>query len=319
MVQDSIIDSIIADRFHDFNDKIRQKTAKVSQDFIKRGLSNSTACTGSLISVHFDLFSEYIDNTCSFIRENKLILDWDYLEKCLYEKATHVHQRAVSVASQHLVNAGFVNLIKSIHNVIDGEKKKSITNLNNKINLLKTLRNYEANQASANEYDQILDIIRHAGATYEVTPATYKDLEEESLRDILLSHLNGRFQGKATGETFRKEGKTDIRIEYENRAAFVAECKIWHGDKKVLETVDQLLGYLTWRDEKTCIIIFNKEVAGFSSIQQKVPSIFESHPNYIRCTDSGKTGEWRYVFKSKDDADRQITVHVFLFNLYVSK
>lgn len=169
------------------------------------------------------------------------------------------------------------------------------------------------------DYEHILNIIRHEGATYEATPATYKDLGEESLRDILLAHLNGHFQGDATGETFRKEGKTDIRIEYENRAAFVAECKLWHGDKKVLETIDQLLGYLTWRDSKTCIIIFNKEVAGFSSIQQKVPSIIQSHSNYVRRADLGKTIEWRYVFKSKDDGDRQITIHIFLFNLYVSK
>ena len=36
-------------------------------------------------------------------------------------------------------------------------------------------------------------------------------------------------------DRFRKKGKTDIRIEFENRAAFVAECKLWKGEKKILE------------------------------------------------------------------------------------
>lgn len=71
------------------------------------------------------------------------------------------------------------------------------------------------------DYEHMLSVIRHEGATFEATPATYSVHDEEELRDIMLAHLNGHYKGGATGETFRKSGKTDIRIENENRAAFI--------------------------------------------------------------------------------------------------
>lgn len=172
---------------------------------------------------------------------------------------------------------------------------------------------------SDNAYQEILKIIRHEGATYESTPKTYAMHNEEELRDIMLAHLNGHFEGQATGETFRKNGKTDISIEFENRAAFVAECKVWHGEQKVLEAIDQLLSYLTWRDVKTALVIYNKEVAGFKSIQEKVPEILKTHLNFISIEILNSGGECRLQLRSEDDTERFIEVHVFIFNLYVKQ
>jgi hypothetical protein len=76
------------------------------------------------------------------------------------------------------------------------------------------------------DYLHILSVIRHEGRTFETTPKTFAVHDEEELRDILLAHLNAHYQGDAAGEAFRRSGKTDIRIEDNDRAAFVAECKI---------------------------------------------------------------------------------------------
>ena len=65
------------------------------------------------------------------------------------------------------------------------------------------------------------------------------------------------------------------------------------------------------------VVIFNKNVAGFKGIQNKIPNIFESHKQYVQSSQSSHAGEWRYVLKSSDDENRKIAVHVFLFNLYV--
>lgn len=167
------------------------------------------------------------------------------------------------------------------------------------------------------EYEHILNIIRHEGVSWETTPGTFAKHDEEELRDIILAHLNTHYQGGATGETFRKSGKTDIRIEDQNRAAFVGECKVWRGPKELLNALDQLLGYLTWRDCKAALVIFNKNVAGFSDIQAKVPATVQSHGNLIKPLNSKQAGEWRFQFSSADDPGRDVTVHVFLFNLYV--
>jgi len=168
-------------------------------------------------------------------------------------------------------------------------------------------------------FEYILDVIRHEGCTYETTPQTCALHEEEGLRNIILAHLNGHLQGEATGETFRKFGKTDIRIEDQNRAAFVGECKVWRGPKELAKAVNQLLGYLTWRDCKAALIIFNKEVAGFSAIQKKVPEVLGGHSNCIRPETTSQAGEWRFRFRSAEDEEREIIIHVLLFNLYVAK
>ncbi len=168
-------------------------------------------------------------------------------------------------------------------------------------------------------YEHILGVIRHEGATFEATRETYINLGEEDLRNIMLAHLNGHYEGDAKGEAFRGAGKTDVTIERENRAAFVAECKLWKGDKQMAAAIDQLLGYLTWRDGKTALVLFNKEVAGFAEIQAKVPELVKAHPRFVSALAAGKAGEWRFRFKSKDDDGRFVTVHVFLFNLFVTK
>jgi hypothetical protein len=168
------------------------------------------------------------------------------------------------------------------------------------------------------DYDHILSVIRHEGRTFESTPKTYAVHDEEELRDIVLAHLNGHYQGGATGETFRRSGKTDIRIEDQDRSAFVAECKVWRGQKELLAAIDQLISYLTWRDCKASILIFNKHNAKFSELLEKVPETMKSHKNYKRDLGQQGDGEWRYIFTSPEDELRQIIVNVFIFNIYVA-
>jgi hypothetical protein len=81
------------------------------------------------------------------------------------------------------------------------------------------------------DYDSILRLIRHSGTSFEKTPRTFSVHDEEELRDFILSQLNAVYEGEAKGETFNKSGKTDIIISDEGRNAFIAECKIWRGEK----------------------------------------------------------------------------------------
>jgi hypothetical protein len=167
------------------------------------------------------------------------------------------------------------------------------------------------------DYEHILSVIRHEGRTFETTPNTYAVHGEEELRDIMLAHLNGHYQGTATGETFRRSGKTDIRIEDQNRAAFVAECKLWRGKEELSKAINQLLGYLTWRDCKTALILFNKEIVKFNDLLIKIPEALRSHQNFKRVLVTGVDGEWRFEFFSEEDESRQVIIHVFIFNLYI--
>jgi hypothetical protein len=77
------------------------------------------------------------------------------------------------------------------------------------------------------------------------------------------------FSGSATGETFNFQGKTDILIQVEGKKIFIAECKFWKGEKSFLATLDQLLSYLSWRDTKAAVIMFNRN-ADFSAVLAKI-------------------------------------------------
>lgn len=165
-------------------------------------------------------------------------------------------------------------------------------------------------------YEEILGITRHAGLSFEKTPQTYKGLGEEGLRDIMLSHLNVAFPGKASAETFVQFGKTDICVMSEERRAFVAECKMWHGEKGLVDALCQLFDYLTWRESKAALIFFNKDNAGFTQLQATFAEALRNHPQWLR-EKPADSGEWRHVFRHPDDPLREITVHAMLFNMFV--
>ncbi len=171
-------------------------------------------------------------------------------------------------------------------------------------------------QIEEETYQHILDILRHEGRSFERTPGTFAKLDEEELRDMILSHLNTHYQGRATGETFRKHGKTDINIEHEDRSAFVAECKNWSGPQTLHECVDQIIGYLTWRDVKAAIVIFNKDRAGFSDILEKVEPKLSEHPLFAGFEFPERDGEWACRFKHQDDPGIVMRIRVFIFNLF---
>ena len=106
------------------------------------------------------------------------------------------------------------------------------------------------------DYQEILRICTSMSLVMERSPSVFEKAEEEHIRIHYLVQLNGQYQGEATGETFNNKGKTDILIRHQDANIFVAECKFWGGRKALKETADQLLGYTTWRDTKTALIIF---------------------------------------------------------------
>ena len=165
-------------------------------------------------------------------------------------------------------------------------------------------------------YEQILQFIRHQGRTFERTPGTYAVHGEEDLRNIILAQLNGHFHGDAVGEAFRGKGKTDICIEQDNRAAFVGECKLWTGAAGLTAAIDQLLGYLTWRDSKAALIIFNLNNKNFTKILKVVPETLRAHPLFLRELACSEAGEWRVQMRSAENEGRRVTVQAFVFDLF---
>lgn len=164
-------------------------------------------------------------------------------------------------------------------------------------------------------YEEILSLIRGAGRSIEQSSSRTRGLDEETLRDMFLVPLNAHF-GNATGEAFNVNGKTDILIRHETGNIFVAEFKIWGGDKHFLETIDQLLSYLSWRDTKTAIIVFNRNV-GFTSVVAKMRELSKTHACYVKGPSRLDETSDGYIFSLPQDKDRQVTVSMLAFDLGV--
>lgn len=126
----------------------------------------------------------------------------------------------------------------------------------------KFIKNIESTEEyetiSLSIYKDVLNTISYIGKSIEKKPSIYKDRSEENLRDIFQIILETRYDNTTvTGETFNKSGKTDILISSTNQDnLFIAELKNWSGENKIIKDLEQLEGYLTIRDSKSCLIYF---------------------------------------------------------------
>lgn len=167
---------------------------------------------------------------------------------------------------------------------------------------------------SDTDYNNINNIVYMNGTTMEKTARTYCQNNEEELRDHLLATLNTHYES-VTGETFRKIGKTDIQIEFENKAAYIGECKIWYGEKKFEEAVQQVLNYSTWRDIKISIIIFNMDNISFHKIIEKIESWAKIHTLSYK---NIKKNYWACKYH-RNDMNIDINLTILAFDLYIDK
>ncbi|MGF7232623.1 hypothetical protein, partial [Arachidicoccus sp.] len=166
-----------------------------------------------------------------------------------------------------------------------------------------------------NNYQKILKIINDVGKNFERLPSTYKGKSEEDIRDHILLILDPNFElGSAGGETFNKIGKTDISLRYDSSVVFVAECKYWKGEKVFLKTIDQLLGYLTWRNSKVSVINFVQN-AEFTDVLEKVKLSIKKHPNYLKELRQSDETWFNYKFHLTGDRNRELDLAVISFHL----
>jgi hypothetical protein len=163
-------------------------------------------------------------------------------------------------------------------------------------------------------YQHVLSVMQNMSLVMEYSPKAFADLGEEALRFHFLVQLNGQYEGEATGETFNGEGKSDIIIRQGGANVFIAECKIWEGVTAFSAAIDQLQRYVTWRDTKTALVIFNRN-KGFSDVVQKAQEAVRAHPQYKSGPLVQGPARFRYVFRNANDPNREYALTLMLFNV----
>jgi thiol-disulfide isomerase/thioredoxin len=160
----------------------------------------------------------------------------------------------------------------------------------------------------------ILDLIKGSCNQFERTPVTFAKLDEEELRNVILSNLNSRYEIEAVGEAFCKRGKTDVYLRVQEGGIFVAECKNWAGGKTINEAVSQILNYLTWRDSYGVVIVFSKR-KGFSKVLEAAASHILQLPSYITGFKKIDESHFSGSFALPEDEHKLVELHFIIYNL----
>jgi len=166
----------------------------------------------------------------------------------------------------------------------------------------------------------IIDLILNQGRSFQLTPKVFSTLDEESLRDIILSSLNAILEGGALGETFIKSRRADILLQLKefNGGILSAECKFWH-TKKYQDTMNQHFDYITIQEGYSLQITFSTN-KGFTEVVEKAQEFAKKHKTYVD-NSFRNLDENYFVTKHKHPEDKKRTVefHHLLFNLYYER
>lgn len=165
------------------------------------------------------------------------------------------------------------------------------------------------------DFENIIKIIHLCGTALEESAKTFNQFNEEALRDYIKGMLSSHYENTVTGETFRRVGKTDIQIQREDKAAFIAECKVWHGIKLFSDAIEQLFCYATWKDTKLSLIIFNKENKNFAGVQQQIQGWLKEN---CKSCKQWNSNIWDCV-KYREDTGRDVRLAVALYDISIKE
>ena len=163
------------------------------------------------------------------------------------------------------------------------------------------------------EYDGILGLIEHVGRQWELYPANTQRWGEDEFRNSILGYLNLPYKGQATGETFIRNGKSDILIRDDGVEVFIAECKIWGGQAQVHSELDQLFTrYQTWRATTSALIYFNRG-KNTTEVMENLRRVIPSHSAFVSATGEPGPTQLRYRFRHPTDQQRIFDLAVLVF------
>lgn len=165
----------------------------------------------------------------------------------------------------------------------------------------------------AAQYEDILRDCISMATVFERTPSIER-MEEEEIRNLFLGMLNTNYTGHVAGELFNGVGKTDICIRVEDRNVFIGECKFYDGPASVTKAIDQVLGYLVWRDTKSALLLFVRG-GNFTQAAQRAVQAVTTHPQCQHATVAEPTSRSDYVLTRADDPDRPIRLALLPLSL----
>lgn len=264
--------------------------SNVTDEEIASIVENETKKITSIIHIYCELINKEIRDYNEFIG--------NFIQE-------HVN---VAIAKMERVNKIFNSINFEVKHRVDSPLSEAVNVSKKPIVFVPKIDDYNNNYQLDLEilYD-FVKMIDYIGITLEQYPDPFRDMQENPLRNLFLAFLNGIYEGNASGETFSVSGRTDIVIKHKGKNVFVCECKIWGGPKYFLSAIKQLMGYLTWRDSKALIIIFNKN-EDQKRVIESVKKETENHKDLLEIVDENKL---IYKFKKDDGNNLFLSIRIY--------
>lgn len=163
----------------------------------------------------------------------------------------------------------------------------------------------------------LVDFIERYARQFEVAPQTYAKMGEEELRNLLVGMINTNYPGSTTAETFNKLGKTDISLRVEGGHVLIAECKFWPGVKEYAQALEQLFGYLTWRQNYGVLITFCR-LRDMSKAVAAAKQAMQTHASWSASSTRERSAT-RFSTRHlhPQDAGKSVEVHHLFFDLSI--
>jgi hypothetical protein len=90
--------------------------------------------------------------------------------------------------------------------------------------------------------------------------------------------------------------------------------KYWRGAKSYVETIDQVLSYISWRDTKIAVIVFNRNKE-FANVLTQIRALTREHHGYKSGPVVEGETRFRYIFGQKADQSREVVLTVLAFDV----
>ena len=161
-------------------------------------------------------------------------------------------------------------------------------------------------------YLQIYNNLKELSVYAQRLPKSYYKLSEEENRDQLINALNLKLTtATASGETFNVRGKSDIIIVDNKVIYYIAECKLWNGEKKFKDAINQLLSYISQDVFYTSLIVFNKKN---KNIIEEAVQVIKSHDSYVK-----EISEDRFKFKHPKNDRVELEISLVVFDVFYAE
>lgn len=167
---------------------------------------------------------------------------------------------------------------------------------------------------SPSTFQEIVKRLRRSIERLEKKPRLYSKYGEDEFRDHIMESLEDFVESTTlTAESFNRQGKTDILLKHaDGTNIFVVECKIWRGASDMTDAIDQLMGYLTWRDSKAALIFFSHNT-NFSKVIKEIETTVPKHSQYHRMVEKYESS-FSYLFTYLEDSDKYIHLEIIAGN-----